>query len=176
MDVLEDDACRNDSDEDGSDDGELANVCDTEELNEEIEVQAIRIDGQDEDANDGKDPSNRKKRKLGNSVEFLNATYASPRSLKRLARIKVVEVSTDEADGSVDINLVAFLNLIIVVHIDIKSSSCCLMNCTISKQELGKTIAGLRASRPLWHLTMETKNTKRWEPARRLLGRDRNRT
>ncbi|KAG0447112.1 hypothetical protein HPP92_028511 [Vanilla planifolia] len=100
MDGLEDDACRNDSDEDGSDDGELANVCDTKELNEEIEVQAIRIDGQDEDADDGKDPSNRKKRKLGNFVEFLNGVDASPRSLKRLARIKVVEVSTDEADGA----------------------------------------------------------------------------
>ncbi|KAG0450062.1 hypothetical protein HPP92_027078 [Vanilla planifolia] len=59
---LEDDACRNDSDEEGLDDRELANVCDIEELNEEIEVQAIPIDGQDEDADDGKDPSNGKKR------------------------------------------------------------------------------------------------------------------
>ncbi|KAG0488062.1 hypothetical protein HPP92_006873 [Vanilla planifolia] len=79
----ENDACRYHSDEEGSDDGELANVCDTEELNEEIEVQAIRIDGQDEDADDGKDPSNRKKRKLGNFVELINAA----------------EVSTDEVDG-----------------------------------------------------------------------------
>ncbi|KAG0495283.1 hypothetical protein HPP92_006277 [Vanilla planifolia] len=63
IDGLEDDAYKNDSDEEGLDDGELANVCDTEELNEEIKVQAIRIDGQDEDADDGKDPSNRKKRK-----------------------------------------------------------------------------------------------------------------
>ncbi|KAG0482765.1 hypothetical protein HPP92_010849 [Vanilla planifolia] len=101
IDGLEDDACRNDSDEEGSDDGELANVCDTEELNEEIEVQAIPIDGQDEDADDGKDPSNRKKRKLGNFVECLNAVDASLRSLKRLAVIKAAEVSTDEADGIV---------------------------------------------------------------------------
>ncbi|KAG0446988.1 hypothetical protein HPP92_028576 [Vanilla planifolia] len=101
IDGLEDDAYRNDNDEEGSDDGELANVCDTEELNEEIEVQAIRIDGQDEDANDGKDPSNRKKRKLGNFVECLNAVDASPRSLKRLAVIKAAEVSTNEADGIV---------------------------------------------------------------------------
>ncbi|KAG0450351.1 hypothetical protein HPP92_026933 [Vanilla planifolia] len=54
IDGLEDDAYRNDSDEEGSDDGKLANVCDTEELNEELEVQAIPIDGQDEDADDGK--------------------------------------------------------------------------------------------------------------------------
>ncbi|KAG0448801.1 hypothetical protein HPP92_027649 [Vanilla planifolia] len=101
IDGLEDDACRNDSDEEGSDDGELANVCDTEELNEEIEVQAIRIDGQDEDADDGKDPSNRKKRKLGNFVECLNVVDASLCSLKRLVVIKAAEVSTDEADGIV---------------------------------------------------------------------------
>ncbi|KAG0451108.1 hypothetical protein HPP92_026597 [Vanilla planifolia] len=61
IDGLEDDAYRNDSDEEGSDDGELANVCDTKELNEEIEVQAIRIDWQDEDVDDWKDSSNRKK-------------------------------------------------------------------------------------------------------------------
>ncbi|KAG0489728.1 hypothetical protein HPP92_006591 [Vanilla planifolia] len=83
IDGLEDDAQRYDKDEEGSDDGELANVCDTEEFNEEIEVQAIPIDGQDEDADDGKDPSNGKKRKLGNFVEL----------------IKAAEVSTDEADG-----------------------------------------------------------------------------
>ncbi|KAG0447392.1 hypothetical protein HPP92_028371 [Vanilla planifolia] len=65
MDGLEDDAYKNDSDEEGSDDGELANVCDTKELNEEIEVTAIRIDEQDEDADDGKDRSNRKKRRTG---------------------------------------------------------------------------------------------------------------
>ncbi|KAG0450106.1 hypothetical protein HPP92_026930 [Vanilla planifolia] len=68
---------RNDSDEEGLDDRELANVCDIEELNEEIEVQAIPIDGQDEDADDGKDPSNGKKRIV----------------------IKAAEVSTNEADG-----------------------------------------------------------------------------
>ncbi|KAG0495281.1 hypothetical protein HPP92_006275 [Vanilla planifolia] len=83
IDGLEDDAYRNDSDE------------------EEIEVQAIRIDGQDEDANDGKDPSNRKMRKLGNFVEYLNTIDASPRSLKRLAVNKAAEVSTNEADGIV---------------------------------------------------------------------------
>ncbi|KAG0450356.1 hypothetical protein HPP92_026938 [Vanilla planifolia] len=93
------DAYRNDSDEEGSDDGELANVCDTEELNEELEVQATPIDGQDEDADDGKDPSNRKKRKLGDFVECLNAFDASPCSHKRLAIIKAAKVSTDEADG-----------------------------------------------------------------------------
>ncbi|KAG0488044.1 hypothetical protein HPP92_006855 [Vanilla planifolia] len=75
---VDNDAQRYDKDEEGSDDGELANVCDTEELNEEIEVQAIPIDGQDEDADDGKDPLNGKKRKLV---------------------IKAAEVSTDEADG-----------------------------------------------------------------------------
>ncbi|KAG0493154.1 hypothetical protein HPP92_006552 [Vanilla planifolia] len=69
IDGLEDDAYKNDSDEEGSNDGELANICDTEELNEEIKVQAIRIDGQDEDADDGKDPSNRKKRKPVNFVK-----------------------------------------------------------------------------------------------------------
>ncbi|KAG0495280.1 hypothetical protein HPP92_006274 [Vanilla planifolia] len=98
IDGLEDDAYRNDSDEEGSDDRELANVCDTEELNEEIEVQAIPIIGQDEDADDGKDLSNGKKRKLGNFVECLNAVDARPHSLKRLV-IKAAEVSTDEADG-----------------------------------------------------------------------------
>ncbi|KAG0495303.1 hypothetical protein HPP92_006297 [Vanilla planifolia] len=81
----------NDSDEEGLDDRELANVCDTEELNEEIEVQAIRIDGQDEDADDGKDPSNGKKRRLGDFFECLNAVDACPRSLKRLV-IKATEV------------------------------------------------------------------------------------
>ncbi|KAG0447164.1 hypothetical protein HPP92_028492 [Vanilla planifolia] len=80
IDGLEDDAYRNDSDE---------------------EVQAIHIDGQDEDADDWKDPSNRKKRKLGNFVECLNVVDASPRSLKRLVVIKAAEVSTDEADGIV---------------------------------------------------------------------------
>ncbi|KAG0448805.1 hypothetical protein HPP92_027653 [Vanilla planifolia] len=99
--ILEDDACKYDSHEEGSDDGELANVCDIEELNEEIEVQAIRIDGQDEDVDDGKDPSNRKKRKLGNFVECLNAVDATLRSLKRLVVIKATEVSTDEAYGIV---------------------------------------------------------------------------
>ncbi|KAG0450068.1 hypothetical protein HPP92_027084 [Vanilla planifolia] len=54
IDGLEDDAYSNDSDEEGSNDGELPNVCDTKELNEEIEVQAKRIDGQDEDTDDGK--------------------------------------------------------------------------------------------------------------------------
>ncbi|KAG0448749.1 hypothetical protein HPP92_027685 [Vanilla planifolia] len=99
--ILEDDACKYDSHEEGSDDGELANVCDIEELNEEIEVQAICIDGQDEDVDDGKDPSNRKKRKLGNFVECLNAVDATLRSLKRLVVIKATEVSTDEAYGIV---------------------------------------------------------------------------
>ncbi|KAG0450102.1 hypothetical protein HPP92_026926 [Vanilla planifolia] len=98
IDGLEDDACRNDSDEEGSDDRELANVCDTEELNEEIEVQAIPIDGQDEDADDGKDSSNGKKRKLGDFVKCLNDVDARPHSLKRLV-IKAAKVSTDEVDG-----------------------------------------------------------------------------
>ncbi|KAG0450072.1 hypothetical protein HPP92_027088 [Vanilla planifolia] len=83
IDGLEDDACKNDK------------------LNEKIEVQAICIDAQDEDANDGKDPSNRKKRKLGNFVECLNAVDASLCSLKRLVVIKAAEFSTDEADGIV---------------------------------------------------------------------------
>ncbi|KAG0493101.1 hypothetical protein HPP92_006499 [Vanilla planifolia] len=85
IDGLEDDAYRNDSDEEGSDDGELANVCDTEELNEEIEVQAIIIDGEDEDVEDGKRSANRKKRKLGNFVECPNVVDASPPFFKRLA-------------------------------------------------------------------------------------------
>ncbi|KAG0495259.1 hypothetical protein HPP92_006253 [Vanilla planifolia] len=88
----------NDSDEEGLDDRELANACNTKELNEVIEVQAIPIDGQDEDADDGKDPSNGKKRKLGNFVECLNAIDARPCSLKRLV-IKAAEVSINEADG-----------------------------------------------------------------------------
>ncbi|KAG0493178.1 hypothetical protein HPP92_006576 [Vanilla planifolia] len=91
IDGLEDDAYRNDSDEEGLDDRELTNVCDNEELNEEIEVQAIPIDGQDEDADDGKDPSNGKKRRLGDFFECLNAIDACPRSLKRLV-IKATEV------------------------------------------------------------------------------------
>ncbi|KAG0448017.1 hypothetical protein HPP92_028037 [Vanilla planifolia] len=98
IDGLEDDACRNDSDEEGLDDRELANVCDTKELNEEIEVQAIPIDGQDEDADDGIDPSNGKKKKLGDFFECLNAVDAHPRSLKTLV-IKAAKVSNDEADG-----------------------------------------------------------------------------
>ncbi|KAG0495265.1 hypothetical protein HPP92_006259 [Vanilla planifolia] len=97
---LEDDAYRNDNDE-GSNDVELANVCDTKELNEEIKVQAICIDGQDEAAGDGKERSNRKKRKLGNFVECLNAVVANPCSLKRLVVIKAAEVSTNEANGIV---------------------------------------------------------------------------
>ncbi|KAG0493146.1 hypothetical protein HPP92_006544 [Vanilla planifolia] len=97
----ENDAYRNDNDEEGSDDVELANVCDTKELNEEIEVQAICIDGQDEAAGDGKERSNRKKRKLGNFVECPNVVDANPCSLKRLAVIKAAEVSTNEANGIV---------------------------------------------------------------------------
>ncbi|KAG0448036.1 hypothetical protein HPP92_028027 [Vanilla planifolia] len=98
IDGLEDDAYRNDRDEEGLDDRELANVCDTEELNEEIKVQAITIVGQDEDVDDGEDPSNGKKWKLGDFFECLNAVDACPHSLKRLV-IMAAKVSTDEVNG-----------------------------------------------------------------------------
>ncbi|XP_020700433.2 LOW QUALITY PROTEIN: protein SDA1 homolog [Dendrobium catenatum] len=100
-----------DSNDEGSENDDLADASDYEEI-DELKAQQTSADEYDEDIEDdsGNDVENsdvekvedeprKKKRKLEDRVGNLNAADASLRALKRLAGIKTAKVSTDEADG-----------------------------------------------------------------------------
>ncbi|KAI0495784.1 hypothetical protein KFK09_022087 [Dendrobium nobile] len=106
-----DDGVELDSNDEGSENDDLADASDYEEI-DELKAQQTSADEYDEDNEDdsGNDVENsdvekvedeprKKKRKLEDRVGNLNAADASLRALKRLAGIKTAKASTDETDG-----------------------------------------------------------------------------